>query len=372
MNTRKFRPFGPQLTAIAASLLVSAAAFAAGPVAGPAGPANAPAKKALNAAQLAEAQARVNLANQIVQNVTADALANGATDSWRLSLLTNLYNTPSSALQNIRGSATTLGKVQEMAATARAQAAANAAPAAGGASAASGAGPTSSTDGLGSTTDSLVFTPMTPCRFIDTRNIGTPIGTAATTFDTFNFGSSYGGSGTCTLPSIGEPAIAVNVTVVNPSAAPGYINVRPAGSTQNTSFINWYQSGATVQVANAGIIATALTSGHYKFEMLTGGGTASAIMDYFGYFGASPATALTCTQGSTESYGLVTGYSSYHYTTATCPSGYTAVSAYCYNQGNDNVYLTGFGINGGAWCGWRNLTGSAVNVSQNVFCCQVP
>jgi hypothetical protein len=180
MNTRKFRPFGPQLTAIAASLLVSAAAFAAGPVSGPAGPANAPAKKTLSAAQLAEAQARVNLANQIVQNVTADALANGATDSWRLSLLTNLYNTPSSALQNIRGSANTLGKVQEMAATARAQAAANAAPAAGGASAASGAGPTSSTDGLGSTTDSLVFTPMTPCRFIDTRNIGTPIGTAAT------------------------------------------------------------------------------------------------------------------------------------------------------------------------------------------------
>ncbi|WP_020684031.1 hypothetical protein [Rudaea cellulosilytica] len=372
MNTRKFRSFGPQLTAIAASLLVSAAAFAAGPVAGPAGPANAPAKKTLSAAQLAEAQARVNLANQIVQNVAADALANGATDSWRLSLLANLYNTPSSALQNIRGSATTLGKVQEMALAARAQAAASAAPAAGGTSAASGAGPTSSTDGLGSTTDSLVFTPMTPCRFIDTRNIGTPIGTSAATFDTFNFGSSYGGSGTCTLPSIGEPAIAVNVTVVNPSAAPGYINVRPAGSTQNTSFINWYQSGASVQVANAGIIATALTGGHYKFEMLTGGGTASAIMDYFGYFGASAAVALTVTEPASEAVTLASGYNNFHYTTSTCPSGTTAVSAYCYNSQIDGVYLVGSGVNGGAWCGWRNLTGATQTVYQSTFCASVP
>ncbi|HEX7914843.1 hypothetical protein [Rudaea sp.] len=377
MNTRMFQSFGSTLArAVAASLFLSATAFAAGPAAGPAGPANASANKALNAAQLAEAQARVNLANQIVQNVTADAVANGATDAWRLSMLTNLYNTPSKALQDIRGSATTLSKVQEMVMAARAQAAASSASsAAGGASAATSASPAVSTDSLGSSTDSLVFTPKTPCRFIDTRNTGTPIGTTASSFDTFNFGPTYGGAAGCTLPGAGEPAVAVNVTIVNPSAAPGYLNVRPAGSTLNTSWMNWYQSGASVQVANAGIIATALNgSSHYAFEMLTGGGTTSAILDYFGYFApaSSPAQALNCSYGTYETYSLATNYNSFHYTTATCPSGMTAVSAYCYNATTDGVYLTGSGVNGGAWCGWRNLTGGATNVSENVYCCQAP
>lgn len=293
-------------------------------------------------------------------------MAKGASDSWRIGLLSALYNTPSSALRDINASARTLDQAQAQAAQAQV-AASRTAPAAGG-----GASASAVADSLGSTSDSLVFTPKTPCRFIDTRNVGGAIGTTARAFDTFLFGGSYGGDSACTLPGAGEPAIAANVTIVSPDTAAGNITIRPAGSTSTTSWMNWFNLGAGA-LANAGIISTALNgSSHYGFEILTGGGTVQVIVDYFGYFSASPATALTCTQGTYETFSLAAGYNTFHYTTATCPSGYTAVSAYCYNNGNASVYLNGFGINGGAWCGWNNLTGSAVTVTQNVFCCQVP
>ncbi|MBS0582978.1 MAG: hypothetical protein JSS42_07735 [Proteobacteria bacterium] len=355
--------------AIATGLCASTAAFSAPVTAGSPNAAPQSAKARLSSAQLAEVQARISLGNQIVQNVSADAQAKGASDSWRVGLLDSLYNTPSSALRNISASATTLNQAHAQAAQAQLQAAASrTASAAGGGASANAVVP----DLLGSAGDSLVFNPKTPCRFIDTRNVGGAIGTTARAFDTFFFGSTYGGDSACTLPGAGEPAIAANVTIVAPDVAAGYIAIRPTGSTALTSWMNWINLGAGA-LANAGVVATALNgSSHYAFEILTGGGNVQVILDYFGYFSASPATALTLTNGTYETVSLAIGYNTFHYTTAVCPANTTPVSAYCYNNGNTDVYLTGSGINGGAWCGWHNLQGVAVNVTQNVFCAQVP
>jgi hypothetical protein len=308
-------------------------------------------------AQLAEMQARVDLANTIVKNVAADAVGKDAPESWRVGLLSSLYNAPSASLRNIAASATTLDQAHALAATAVTQAHTAA----------------SQAKALGSTTSDLTYVPKTPCRFIDTRVVGGAI-TTPRDFDTFNFGPTYGGAAGCTLPGSGELAFMANVTIVVPAGSPGYIGIRPYGNTTVTSFINWEASGTT-GLANAGVVTTAINgSSHYAFNIFEGGGNSpQVILDYFGYFQPATPTALTLTTGTGDTFSVPANFSAYHYTTATCPSGYTAVSTYCWNQDNTNIYSTGHGLNGGAWCGWKNVSSTtAYNVSQNVFCAQVP
>lgn len=71
----------------------------------------------------------------------------------------------------------------------------------------------------------LVYIPLIPCRFIDTRNVGGPlVGTRG--FDLDLTGTSYGGSGTCDpSAAVGNNAnniggIAINVAIVSPTVAP--------------------------------------------------------------------------------------------------------------------------------------------------------
>ncbi|MFT3790049.1 MAG: hypothetical protein QM741_03030 [Rudaea sp.] len=353
---------------------------------GSARPASA-SKYKLNAAQLAEAQARVQLANTIAQNVAADAKAKSLGDDWRTNLLGTLYNTPSSALSGMSTSVATLDQALSQATTAQQQAAA-AKVSAGAAAAGHASSAEDTTEALGSSYDSLVFTPMTPCRWIDTRVTGGAIGSTARVYDTYYSGSSYGGSSGCVLPGAGEPAIAVNVTIASPTAA-GFLTVRSYGSTGVTSWVNWYQYGANVQAANAGVISTAVNSStsHYDFEVLTGGGgTAQVILDYFGYFSAAPATALDCVvvgtaSGSTsiDSNVSLPASTATYFTTTTCPAGYTVQTPYCWNQDTTGVYSGGSGVTAGgtglagtAFCGFNNTTAAAHTVTVGTSCCRVP
>ncbi|HEX7917394.1 hypothetical protein [Rudaea sp.] len=355
--------------AVAASLCISASAFSAPKTLVPADPSAAP---GLNDAQLAEVQARIDLANRIVQNVSADAQAKGAVDSWRIGLLGVLYNTSSAALRGIADTAKTLDQAHAEAAEAHSSAAGT-----------SAAGRASANDavaaGLGDL-DSLVFTTQQPCRFIDTRNVGGPIGTTVRVFDTFLSGPTYGGILGCTLPDIGRPAIAANVTIVGPSAAPGYLSIRPAGSGLNTSWINWYQSGSSVQAANSGVIAAALNaSNHYAFEMLTGGGTTHVVLDYFGYFSAASPTALECRRVTVD---FVVAANAIASSTAACPSSHTLTGVGC--SGDPNYVVTyptpefastpttGYSSGGSAFCSARNSTSTASSARVSALCCRTP
>jgi hypothetical protein len=305
--------------------------------------------------QLAEMQARVDLANTIVKNVEADATAKGAADSWRIGLLSSLYNAPSASLRNIAASATTLDQAHALASTAVTQA----------------QGAATLAKNLGSSIDNLVYTPKAPCRFIDTRNVGGPI-TTPRNFDTWDIGSTYGGDPTCTLPSIGEPGFVANVTIVVPAGNPGFIGIRPFGNTAVTSFINWEASGTT-GLANAGVVTTALNGlSHYAFNVFAGGGNSPQfILDYIGYFSGAAAVALDCVNVIGDV--TVPGFSSSYYSPPVgCSSGYSPVSAYCWNHNNSNVYVGASGINPTAFCGWINNSASSAIVSQGTTCCRVP
>ena len=87
---------------------------------------------------------------------------------------------------------------------------------------------------LGSLTSDLVYTPVTPCRIIDTRNPGLDSGilNAGIQRGFYGWSASYASQGgsatTCNLPlSTNNAAIAVNFTVVNPTSG-GFITAYPS------------------------------------------------------------------------------------------------------------------------------------------------
>lgn len=380
MKTRR----SPLALALTAGLCIGAAATAQQPSSAPAHGAvgasrAASSKYKLSDAQLAEVQARAQLANTIVQNVSADASAKGAGEDWRIGLLSDLYGTPSSALRGISNSAVTLDQAHALALAARQQIIAGKAAAASAPSRSSGTDAVP--DGIGSANgnlvftvnDNLVFTPMTPCRFIDTRNVGGPIGPSPSTFNTDNFGSTYGGSSSCILPAAGLSTFAANVTIAQPSTAAGYLTVRPAGSSNVTSWMNWNQAGVTVAVANAGTISASLDPLiGYDFEMLTGGGTVQVIVDYFGYFSVVAPTALTCTYPSNSL--PITGGSGQvlQVNSPSCPAGYTLTGGGC-DVVNGGIYLEHSKPIGNAWsCFYTNTGSISSSVTASASCCQVP
>jgi hypothetical protein len=88
---------------------------------------------------------------------------------------------------------------------------------------------------LGNLSSDLVFTPVTPCRIIDTRNAAAGVLTAGTSRGFMGWSSNYtaqGGAATsCNLPnSTNNSAIVVNFTVVGPATG-GYITVFPGDAT---------------------------------------------------------------------------------------------------------------------------------------------
>lgn len=347
--------------AVAAGLSLASSGYAAPQTSGSV---RANAATRLSEAQLAEVQARTELAGEIVRNVSADAQAKGLGDSWRVGLLGALYSTPSYALRNIRGTVKTLDEAHARVVEAQVDAVEFPAKRASTGNAVAA--------GIGSPIDSLVFTPMTPCRFIDTRIVGGSIGTVQRSFDTAFSGASYGGSANCALPfPATHRAIAANVTIVNPSVAAGYLSIRSFASSNVTSWLNWYQV-ATV-TANAGTITTDLNGAfHDAFEILTGGGTTDVVVDFFGYFEKAVLPKSTCTSSETdELVTLPVGFNGIRTTTLACPAGTTAVSPMC--SSSSAIRLTAAGIDGGnAYCGWNNTFNKPIDAFQNVICCQVP
>jgi hypothetical protein len=147
-----------------------------------------------------------------------------------------------------------------------------------------------------------LFTPIVPCRIIDTRNAGGPIpdGTTRSFFvaGTSGFTQQGGTSGGCGIPFPAAVAAVINYTVVTPVSpfAPfpvgGNLRVTPFGTAVPlASIINW-QAG-TIAIANG--IATKLCGAEScesditiqvdSFDGTTHGST-HLVADVMGYYRA--------------------------------------------------------------------------------------
>jgi hypothetical protein len=234
---------------------------------------------------------------------------------------------------------------------------------------------------LGGLTSELVYIPIAPCRYIDTRNVGGPI-VGSRGIDLDLTGTSYGGSAACdpvTNAGIGTSgngaAIAMNVAIVSPTVAPGFIGARPVGNTNTTALVNWYQSGASVQASNAGVVSYDQDV-NITNEIEFFGSATQIIVDIFGIFAAPTATALDCVSVNPASTSIPANTLSFQFITAACGAGYTLTGGGC--QSDDlRGSLWYFGPNAftsnTTWlCTYTNPTASAELVKAIAKCCRTP
>jgi hypothetical protein len=154
---------------------------------------------------------------------------------------------------------------------------------------------------IGDAGTDLVYRPITPCRFIDTRFLGGPIN-GSRDYTLSGDGGPNGGSAACnpvTLSGVSSAddiaAVSMNVAIVGPPGAPGFIGARPPGSANATALVNWYQAGPQVQASNAGVVSTLQNVGNPN-EIEFFGSPTDIVVDIMGVFTRPDATPLACTQ----------------------------------------------------------------------------
>jgi hypothetical protein len=228
---------------------------------------------------------------------------------------------------------------------------------------------------LGSFSNDLVYTPINPCRIVDTRNIGSPIiaGTVRN-FDVDNpasFAFQGGFPAACPgMPFGVATAVAVNITATQ-AAGPGFFTawsfcgIQPSASTVN------YGGGETI--ANSTIVPDC-PGGGSDISVFAGTATAHLIIDLVGYFSAPVATALDCVQSPLASTVVANG-AIINFNANACPAGFTAVSLTCHATTTfGGTQWTGFGLRttGSNDCQGANGSGAAQTYNAAFTCCRVP
>lgn len=311
-----------------------------------AGPAFTPQQRA----RLAE---KLRMVGDIVAQMEARAAADGLAPGWRQSTMSTLYGLSNETLSVMKG----VRSVNDLpGAIAHAK---RVAPKA-----------------LGSQTEDVVYTPITPCRYIDTRDVGGKInGTRSYDLDLNSYTLSGIKCASSPYTTFGSTlaALAVNLAIVDPSGAPGFATIVPNGAATNVALMNWYQSGPTVQASNAAIVTIDQTIGPLDEIDIHTSGPVHAIVDVFGAFRASGATALSCVQQSATS--SVAGNGGFGLITATCPAGYT-VTGGGYNGASLGANSSWSPENMPSGNGWMvsfyNWSASAFTMEAFAICCRVP
>lgn len=224
------------------------------------------------------------------------------------------------------------------------------------------------TKALGSGTGDLVYTPIQPCRIVDTRV--TPEGAIpANSIRSFvalnNNYSGQGGSatdcGTGGTSLVG--AVALNVTAVTPGGA-GYATVFPYNAAQPLASSVNYTAGAIVNNAIITRVPNPLTNNDFTIYTFA---QSHFVVDIVGYFSAPQATALQCTQSGLATVDIPAGGSATVFA-PTCPAGYAKTSTGC-DTTSTSAYLTISAIGG---CQARNTSASLQQLTAQSTCCRVP
>lgn len=224
------------------------------------------------------------------------------------------------------------------------------------------------TKALGSLTEDLVFTPITPCRIVDTRvAVGPILANSTRNLIASNPAGTFAGQGgsntNCGIPA--DPAaLALSVTTLN-NTSTGYLRVYPSDGTSaqgspvpipvlNTTVTNdIIVPGCQACASDLKVFSTANT--HYAAFVT-------------GYFMAPAATALETT--TTSVAGSITAGQDIFFAYAACPAGYSRTGGYCYGaSGVEGGYLLETGANG---CVYRNLSGTDFEATAVSQCARVP
>ncbi len=224
---------------------------------------------------------------------------------------------------------------------------------------------------IGDLAADLVFTPITPCRIVDTRGAGGVIPAASSRVFkgwNVNYTAQGGSNSNCGLPQTTNiAALAVNLLVIVP-AAEGWIAAWPVGTSMPlVSNLNYKASDV---LANSAILKINQT-GTADFNVYTVAATHLAV-DVTGYYSKPVATALTCTTLTSPSVSLAANSTGF-VDGAACAAGTTLTGILC-RSSNWGTYAVNSDMSNPAdpFCAMQNTSASSTLITVQTRCCQIP
>jgi len=230
---------------------------------------------------------------------------------------------------------------------------------------------------LGQQGSDLVYTPVQPCRILDTRAraAGAFPGGQVSSFRAINnasFADQGGAANDCGVNGVNAAAVAVSLTAVQPTSH-GYAVVFPFGSPQPDTASTNYVPGNTV---NSGIISRLPVPLAASDLSIYTTATVHFVVDIVGYFAAPVATPLDCV--TTFATTNVSANDLFDLQIPACPTNYTLTGAGCRTPGFNDA---NWAINGlfqpspgtvMGYCSGTNLTNGQITVEGVGRCCRTP
>ena len=226
---------------------------------------------------------------------------------------------------------------------------------------------------LGQNFQDLVYTPVTPCRIVDTRRAveGALAAGVARTFDVDSSNlAEQGGSATgCGIPLAVAQAVTMTIVAVQP-AGRGYLAAWGLGPRPTPSSVLNYDANDVV--ANTAIIPVVPGGGNdFTLSSLA---TTHVVVDVLGYFAASNATRLDCTNVLSDIVAVPVDELTA--VDANCPPGREATGG-GYDIAEGTIAFTGLFMTANPLGnGWRTLVENHTNGPRSIVtfarCCRVP
>ena len=225
---------------------------------------------------------------------------------------------------------------------------------------------------LGSAASDLVYTPVTPCRILDTRVAGGALAGGFTRdFNAVvgsggNFGSQGGSATDCGMVAAGQAAVVINLTAVTPSGA-GFATAYPFGSTRPLASSVNYTTGAIVNNSIVVKLPSPLTTKDFTVYSFA---TADYVADIVGYYAPPMATALQCTSVDGPLRTLAAGEYAL-LDVVNCPAGYGAVGA-AFTGSQQVVMADSYLSATAAQLFVKNTSTASQQAVPKAVCCRVP
>lgn len=226
---------------------------------------------------------------------------------------------------------------------------------------------------LGSSGSDLVYTPITPCRIVDTRLVGGALAAQSTrsfrSFTATDFSSQGGAPSNCGIPA-NVSAISAKITSPLP-AGNGYFTAYPFGEAQPFASSLNYNLGLTL--SDETHIRLCRPGCSSEFNVFTFA-QSQLVIDVTGYYAEPEATALDCTIAQQSGNLALLGGLQPKF--VNCPAGYTATGGGCGGPLGITVSNSEPNALAGQPIGWKcDLVGSLLSVISyqvNATCCRVP
>jgi len=222
---------------------------------------------------------------------------------------------------------------------------------------------------LGALSNDLVYTPVAPCRILDTRSTASGAIAANSTrsfiaINASNFTSQGGSSTNCGTLGLNVTAVAINLTAVTPSGA-GYATAYPFGTAQPVAASVNYATGAIVNNALIVQIPNPLSS--FDFTLYTFA-QSHYVADIVGYFAPPVATALQCQDTANTTVPGIAAGGTANALAPPCATGYTQTATNC----ETSSWLMPIVFSHAGTCSARNGDSTPQDLRASRTCCRVP